>query len=157
MFKQFEPDCLNPSLFKGLEFDVESKRQEDSLRRFRMKECNLLISSSHLEVGVDNVRCNLVVAFDIPRSFKDYTNCKVKAKANKAHYLIFCNEDEKEEVGKLLNQFAHTEAILKANCTVPAPISGAPCEAHINEESDKKFNPFYSINRYCSKLPSDTL
>ena len=57
---------------------VESKRQEDSLRRFRMKECNLLVSSSQLNVGVDNVRANLVIAFDAPTTFKQYTSYKAQ-------------------------------------------------------------------------------
>ena len=44
---------------EALDTEIERKKQEDSLRRFRMRECNLLISSSLLEVGVDGVRCNL--------------------------------------------------------------------------------------------------
>ena len=44
---------------EALDTEIERRKQEDSLRRFRMRECNLLISSSLLEVGVDGVRCNL--------------------------------------------------------------------------------------------------
>ena len=44
--------------------DVESerKKQEEALRRFRMRECNILVSSSVLEEGIDFVKCNLVAA-----------------------------------------------------------------------------------------------
>lgn len=159
LMPQYATDLSEDEL-EGLDFDVESKRQEDSLRRFRMKECNLLISSSLLELGVDNVRCNLVVSFDIPKTFKQYTSYKVKAKAAKSHFLIFCHEEQKEMVENLLNDFGLSEAILKANCTLPGlghASGSAKCEAPISEGSDRKFNPFYSINRYCSKLPSDTL
>ena len=164
---------------------MESKRQEDSLRRFRMKECNLLVSSSQLNVGVDNVRANLVIAFDSPTTFKQYASYKVKAKASKAHFLIFTNQEDHLRIESVLNQFAHTEAILKSYCTVPGICNsskqtttklpsiteaatassvvaienkaGGVAEAAPPAPNDtRKFNPFYSINRYCSKLPSDT-
>ena len=83
-----------------------------------MKKCNLLVSSSHLNVGVDNVRANLVIAFDAPTSFKQYTSFKVKAKASKAHFLIFTHEEDQQSIENFLNQFAHTEAILKSYCTL---------------------------------------
>ena len=55
-----------------------------------MKECNLLVSSWQLNVGVDNVRANLVVAFDAPTSFKEYTSFKIKAKASKVESVQDC-------------------------------------------------------------------
>lgn len=154
-------------LLEGYEMEAESKRQEDSLRRFRMKECNLLISSSLLEVGVDNVRCNLVVAFDFPKTFKHYANQKVKAKASKSHFLIFSEEKEEGLVKNLLNEFAATESLLRSNCAFPGllPIEGDCTSSLTNNKeaedrvpitSQKGYSPFYSINRYCSKLPSDT-
>merc|ERR1719508_13771 len=42
----------------------ERKKQEEAVRRFRMRECNVLVSSSILEEGIDFVKCNLVIAFD---------------------------------------------------------------------------------------------
>ena len=153
-------------LLEGYEMEAESKRQEDSLRRFRMKECNLLISSSHLEVGVDNVRCNLVVAFDFPQTFKHYANYKVKAKASKSHFLIFSEEKKEGLVKNLLNEFATTESLLRSNCAFPGllPVEGGDFIAstkikdddHVPVPPQKGYSPFYSINRYCSKLPSDT-
>ena len=53
------------------------RKQEEALRRFRMRECNLLVTNSLLEIGVDNVRCNLVVSFDPPKCFKSYVQYKV--------------------------------------------------------------------------------
>lgn len=162
LMPQYATDLHSEEILEEYDIEVESKRQEDSLRRFRMKESNLLISSSHLDVGVDNVRCNLVIAFDTPKTFKQYTSYKVKAKASKSHFLIFCHQDDLKEMKDKLNQFAHTESILKSFCTVPEICTSknadlVPTEAKISPESDRKFNPFYSINRYCSKLPSDTL
>ena len=56
---------------------IKVRKQEEALRRFRMRECNLLVTNSLLEMGVDNVRCNLVVAFDQPSSFRSYVQYKV--------------------------------------------------------------------------------
>ena len=54
------------------------RKQEESLRKFRMRECNLLIAGdTSLEVGVDNVKANLVVAFEPPTTFKTYVQYKV--------------------------------------------------------------------------------
>ena len=57
---------------------MQVRKQEEALRRFRMRECNLLVTNSLLEIGVDNVRCNLVVAFDQPPCFKSYVQYKVR-------------------------------------------------------------------------------
>ena len=59
--------------------DVENerKKQEEALRRFRMRECNILVSSSVLEEGIDFVKCNLVILFDHPDTFHRYVYTKV--------------------------------------------------------------------------------
>ena len=56
--------------------DNERKKQEEALRRFRMRECNILVSSSVLEEGIDFVKCNLVVCFDTSKSFHRYNFTK---------------------------------------------------------------------------------
>ena len=99
--------------------------------------------------------------------------------------MIFTNQEDHLRIESVLNQFAHTEAILKSYCTVPGICNsskqtttklpsiteaaaassvasieneaGGAAEAAAPAPNDtRKFNPFYSINRYCSKLPSDT-
>lgn len=54
------------------------KKQENTLRKFRMQELNLLVATSILEEGVDLPKCNLVVRFDLPRSYKSYSHSKVR-------------------------------------------------------------------------------
>ena len=145
---------------EALDVESERKKQEDSLRRFRMRECNILVSSSLLEVGVDGVRCNLVVAFDPPSSFGQFANYKVKAKAFKAFFLIFCPVGQRTDLFRTLDQFCSSEALLKSYCTMPGIITHSDVNydygPYLSME-EKKVNPFLSINRYCTKLPSDTL
>ena len=68
---------------------LKVRKQEEALRRFRMRECNLLVTNSLLEMGVDNVRCNLVVAFDQPSSFRSYVQYKVSTIKQKLERNIF--------------------------------------------------------------------
>jgi endoribonuclease Dicer len=154
-----ELDQLDAASF---DFEVERKKQEDSLRRFRMKECNILISNSLLEVGIDGVRCNLVVAFDPPKTFAQYANCKVKAKAPRSHFLIFGPEGNLSEVKKYLAKFTAIEETLKAHCTLPGiALSNPDLETSTStaaeNDTEHRVNPYHSLNRYCAKLPSDTL
>ena len=39
-----------------MDIEAERRKQEESLRKFRMTESNLLVSNSLIEVGIDNVR-----------------------------------------------------------------------------------------------------
>ena len=102
-----------------------------------------------------------VVAFDPPRTFGHFANYKVKAKGSKAFFLVFCSEGQRMELLHSLDQFCTSEALLKSYCTMPG-ISSSHSQTnfdygtYLNME-EKKVNPFLSINRYCTKLPSDTL
>lgn len=44
-----------------LDVEAEKRKQEEALRRFRMKECNILISNSLIEVGIDSVRLDILL------------------------------------------------------------------------------------------------
>lgn len=61
---------------KNLRKDV-NKKQEDILRKFRLQELNLLISTNLLEDGIDVPRCNMIVKFDPPKDYRSYSRSKV--------------------------------------------------------------------------------
>ena len=58
-------------------YSSQNRRQEAMLRKFRNQEINLIISTQALEEGIDLPRCNLIVKFGPPASYKSYINSKV--------------------------------------------------------------------------------
>jgi endoribonuclease Dicer len=70
------------------EAENEHRKQEEVLKKFRMHECNLLISTAVLEEGYDLPKCNLVVRWDPPKSYRSYVQCKGRAKAPNALHVI---------------------------------------------------------------------
>lgn len=61
--------------------------------RFRQRECNVLIGTKVLEAGIDLPRCNLVVNYNIPLSYKSYLRTKSRAKTLDAHYVLMFDEN----------------------------------------------------------------
>lgn len=70
------------------EVEAEHRKQEEVLKRFRSRECNLLISTSMLESGIDLPKCNLVVRWNVPKSYRSYVLTKGKANSQNAVHLI---------------------------------------------------------------------
>lgn len=70
--------CSNPEFGKdSREAEMEHKKREDNLRKFRYREANLLIGTSIVEDGIELPKANLVVRFDAPKSFRSYLFSKV--------------------------------------------------------------------------------
>lgn len=75
--------------------DMNWKKQESILRKFRSHDFNLLIATSVVEEGLDVPKCNLVVRFDFPKTFQSYIQSKGRARAGQSQYIIMTsNEDD---------------------------------------------------------------
>ncbi|QQP56858.1 Endoribonuclease Dicer1, partial [Caligus rogercresseyi] len=150
---------------------LNHRKQEEALRRFRMRECNVLISNSLLEVGIDCVRCNLVLAFDVPDSFHTYAHYKVKAKSALSWFLSLCKEGEIQGYLGSLREYASIEKSLVDRCMYKDPSLEERLTSDANNEglllppfTPKTLahptlslkNAILLLNRYCAKLPSDT-
>jgi endoribonuclease Dicer len=148
--------------------DVENerKKQEEALRRFRMRECNILVSSSVLEMGIDFVKCNLVILFDHPGTFHRYVYTKVKCKSVGGSLVHLATLEA--PLTRDLQRFRALERCIVAHCTnLPAeesediaadravgllpgfPAGAAPPPLTLNTS-------VLVLNRYCAKLPSDS-
>lgn len=92
------------------EAESEHRKQEEVLKKFRMHECNLLISTAVLEEGFDLPKCNLVVRWDTPKSYRSYVQCKGRAKAPNALHVIMVAPKINEEIHKnLMNEEIDTK------------------------------------------------
>ncbi|TRY73759.1 hypothetical protein TCAL_02552 [Tigriopus californicus] len=140
------------------------KREEDALKKFRLKEANLLLSSDSLELGVDKVRCNLVVLFDsLPEKLKDYIHCKIKAKYPESLFLILSSCHESEQSLKKLDLYETTEKDLTSRSLFyqveAASIGsfGSQNDSLKTSATELKLQKaLWCLNRFCAKLPSDT-
>lgn len=153
---------------KNLRRDV-NKKQEDILRKFRLQELNLLISTNLLEDGIDVPRCNMIVKFDPPKDYRSYSRSKGLARAKDAEYLILIDDFKTDSFNEDLQMFKGVEKVLigwRQN-------KGNELES-VEDDLDciELLPPYYPnpemlsfqvnlcnaialVNRYCAKLPSD--
>lgn len=85
---QFTVDRTADPITESKEAELEHRKQEEVLKRFRMHECNLLIGTSVLEEGMDLPKCNLVIRWDPPTTYRSYVQCKGRARAPNAYHII---------------------------------------------------------------------
>eukprot|EP00095_Tigriopus_kingsejongensis_P006389 snap_masked-scaffold117_size339417-processed-gene-2.5 protein:Tk06389 transcript:snap_masked-scaffold117_size339417-processed-gene-2.5-mRNA-1 annotation:"endoribonuclease dcr-1" len=146
---------------------VAKKREEDALRKFRLKEVNVLLSSDCLEMGVDSVRCNLVVLFDsLPNSLKEFIHCKIKAKYPESIFVILATHESADETLRELDVIETVEKDLISRSSYQPKAASSdlfPGQAVTQSEILKTKSVelsldkgLWCLNRYCSKLPSDT-
>lgn len=81
--------------------EAQHSKQEDVLRKFRQREINVLIATSTLEEGVDLPRCNVVIQFDPPTSYRSYIQSKVSSR---------CQLNSVHRVASSLFAFCHFSA-----------------------------------------------
>ncbi|KAH0620387.1 hypothetical protein JD844_020785 [Phrynosoma platyrhinos] len=151
---------------RSKQMEVEFRKQEEVLRKFRAHETNLLIATSIVEEGVDIPKCNLVVRFDLPTEYRSYV-----------HALCVCVIDphSKVEVYCLsvlisMNGGMDLIRILRNKCSKSVDSNETENEPIIDD--DDIFPPYVlkpedggprvtintaigHINRYCARLPSD--
>lgn len=90
---QYTVDRVADPLKEAKEAEIEHRKQEEVLKRFRMHECNVLIGTSVLEEGIDLPKCNLVVRWDPPSTYRSYVQCKGRARASQAFHMILVGSD----------------------------------------------------------------
>ncbi|KAK1137182.1 hypothetical protein K0M31_001706 [Melipona bicolor] len=152
------------------DLEIEHRKQEEVLKRFRIHECNLLISTSILEEGIDIPKCNFVMRYDFPKTYQSYVQCKSRARAADALYVLLVPQDMSKEYVWQLAQYHYIEKTLLIKCSNNEPSEEEENEADMyaamiphykpldGDDAPKvTFNSAISlVNRYCAKLPSDT-
>lgn len=96
---QYTGDRIADPVTESKQFENEHRKQEEVLKRFRMHSCNLLIGTSVLEEGIELPKCNLVVRWNLPTTYRSYVHCKGRARAQKAHHIIMVSTKPKFDPG----------------------------------------------------------
>ncbi|XP_022665652.1 endoribonuclease Dicer-like isoform X2 [Varroa destructor] len=147
-------------------------RQEEVLQKFRFREYNLLITTTATEDTLELPHCNLVVRFDPPESYKSYIVCKAKAKASSkcARYFIMLSQYETAKFTHLFSDYRKMEQLMlershRDDITIEGDEGASPADKERFYQPSKKgeclmatlSNAIPIVNRYCARLPSDSL
>ncbi|KAM9291819.1 endoribonuclease Dicer isoform 2-T4 [Morus bassanus] len=155
---------------RNKQMEVEFRKQEEVLRKFRAHETNLLIATSIVEEGVDIPKCNLVVRFDLPTEYRSYVQSKGRARAPISNYIMLADTDKIKSFEEDLKTYKAIEKILRNKCSKSIDTSETETEPVVDD--DDIFPPYVlrpdensprvtintaigHINRYCARLPSD--
>uniref|UniRef100_A0A8C6IQJ3 ribonuclease III n=1 Tax=Melopsittacus undulatus TaxID=13146 RepID=A0A8C6IQJ3_MELUD len=155
---------------RNKQMEVEFRKQEEVLRKFRAHETNLLIATSIVEEGVDIPKCNLVVRFDLPTEYRSYVQSKGRARAPISNYIMLADTDKIKSFEEDLKTYKAIEKILRNKCSKSVDTSETETEPIVDD--DDIFPPYVlkpdensprvtintaigHINRYCARLPSD--
>uniref|UniRef100_T1HEL3 ribonuclease III n=1 Tax=Rhodnius prolixus TaxID=13249 RepID=T1HEL3_RHOPR len=152
------------------EAEIEHRKQEDVLKRFRMRECNLVVATSVLEDGIELPRCNLIVRYDPVIDYKSFAHSKGRARQQISYYISLVESINLDDFIDVYGRYMSTEKILLDRSTNDEPTSEEEKSAdnydlYVPEykplpgETDPKVSMGTAIalvNRYCAKLPSDT-
>ncbi|XP_041984261.1 endoribonuclease Dcr-1 [Aricia agestis] len=95
----------------------QGRKQEDVLKKFRMHECNLLLATPDLEEGIDLPRCNLVVRWDVPPSYRSHVLCRGRARAPRSSVTLLANaETDSKELIHNLAVYKELDQIITRKC-----------------------------------------
>uniref|UniRef100_A0A1A8I4D8 ribonuclease III n=2 Tax=Nothobranchius TaxID=28779 RepID=A0A1A8I4D8_NOTKU len=155
---------------RNKQMEVEFRKQEEVLRKFRAHETNLLIATSIVEEGVDIPKCNLVVRFDLPADYRSYVQSKGRARAPVSNYIMLADSERTKSFEEDLTTYKAIEKILRNKCFKSVEVGELEADQALDD--DDVLPPYVlqsedggpqvtintaigHINRYCARLPSD--
>ncbi|XP_078491910.1 endoribonuclease Dicer [Ciona intestinalis] len=143
---------------------MDQSKQEEVLRKFRSHESNLLICTGDLEDCAYMPKCNLIMRFDVPKSYRSYAESKSRARAQTSAYVMLVRETEKSQFIEKLQEYKKIEKVLLGpdwslnevydnndddiEEIIPAYILNRNTQVNMK-------NAVRIVNRYCNRLPSD--
>ncbi|KAJ5987980.1 hypothetical protein N7481_003190 [Penicillium waksmanii] len=133
--------------------------QEDTLKRFRTRKLNLIITTNALEEGIDIPACNTVICFDRPLSIRSFVQRRGRAREGESTFIVFVgNKEDEEGLGNLMKI---EDVLVKTyqddtRAVFNHPLQAEPClslqvkntGAHLN-----MMDAVSHLNIFCAKLP----
>uniref|UniRef100_A0A8C7T1P8 ribonuclease III n=1 Tax=Oncorhynchus mykiss TaxID=8022 RepID=A0A8C7T1P8_ONCMY len=120
---------------RNKQLEVEFRKQEEVLRKFRAHETNLLIATSIVEEGVDIPKCNLVVRFDLPTEYRSYVQSKGRARAPVSNYIMLADSERAKTFEDDLKTYKAIEKILRNKCSKAAGIGELEVEQELDDDN----------------------
>lgn len=110
------PDFMvgnNNTIPESIEAILENKWNRRVLERFKKNETNLIVASSVLEEGIDLQMCNLVISYDLPKSFRSYVQSKGRARVRNSNFVLFAPIEKYTGLMVKLREYHVIDARLK--------------------------------------------
>lgn len=141
---QFTVDRAADPLTETKQAEMEHRKQEDVLKRFRMHSCNLLIGTSVLEEGIELPKCNLVVRWDLPTTYRSYVQCKGRARSQHAYHIIMVAPTNLIHT-KILNETKESEDSENENLQNAIKENGIDNVTRLSEMEKNSMNEFNTM------------
>ncbi|GAA5979009.1 hypothetical protein JCM5350_004204 [Sporobolomyces pararoseus] len=75
---------------------MEIKEQQETVKKFRNEELNLIVATSVAEEGLDFQACNVVVRFDSLQTITGYIQSRGRARAANARFVVIAEEGSED-------------------------------------------------------------
>lgn len=83
------------------------------LERFRKNELSIIVTTNVLEEGIDLQSCNLVIQFDVPRTFASYIQTKGRARSKSSEYVLMIPNIKKRVHIATIEEFKLVDSVVK--------------------------------------------
>lgn len=101
----FMPDCIETML--------SNKNNNKVLDKFKRDEIQLIVATSVLEEGIDLQECNLVISYDVPKTFRSYVQQKGRARMKNSSYVIMTPIAQSNKLQTKAAEWRQVNKILK--------------------------------------------
>jgi endoribonuclease Dicer len=86
--------------------------------RFLNGHVNVLVASDVLEEGIDIQKCNLVVKFDMPKTYRSYVQSKGRARHQSSKYFMMVPHTTGASFNEKCKTYRATENALQTVSTI---------------------------------------
>ncbi|KAB7502303.1 putative aarF domain-containing protein kinase 1 [Armadillidium nasatum] len=167
-----KPECVVGGTFKirnDLKTNEEVMNQKATIENFRKGICNVAVSTSVLEEGIDIRKCNFVIRFNAVSNFSAYLQSLGRARAVPSYFLTLTYADELKEVCESRECYMAIRKYQMTHClNRDCPDVKIARRNFLKDELEPPFTPYGAdgpkitfnsaiqlVYRYCGSLPQD--